>query len=81
MSPDGNGVLEGSYAKEDDKLVFMFITADDLYMYYFHCRQDGVCVFDKAFSNAVPGYEFEDGMELILTEWDGGSCFLEVQDE
>ncbi|MBQ8324264.1 MAG: hypothetical protein IJX82_03845 [Clostridia bacterium] len=81
MSPDGNGVLEGSYAKEDDKLVFMFRTADDLYMYYFHCRQDGVCVFDKAFSNAVPGYEFEDGMELILTEWDGGSCFLEVQDE
>ncbi|MBE6578555.1 MAG: hypothetical protein E7651_01965 [Ruminococcaceae bacterium] len=81
MSPDGNGVFEGSYMKEDDKLVFMFKTADDLYMYYFHCRQDGVCVFDKAFSNAVPGYEFEDGMELILTEWDGGSCFLEVQDE
>mgnify|MGYP003302793529 FL=1 len=81
MSPDGNGVLEGSYMKEDDKLVFMFKTADDLYMYYFHCRQDGAYVFDKAFSNAVPNYGFEDEMVFILTEWDGGSCFLEVQEK
>ncbi|MBO5914299.1 MAG: hypothetical protein J6Q72_03035, partial [Clostridia bacterium] len=46
--------------------------------YYFHYRKDRVYVFDKELSEAVPGYGFEDEMEFVLTEYEGGSCFLEL---
>ena len=79
MYPDGGQyIAEGSYAKEADKLVFVFKTADDVYTYYFHYRKDRVYVFDKELSEAVPGYGFEDEMEFVLTEYEGGSCFLEL---
>ena len=76
--PDGGVIAEGSYAKEADKLVFVFKTADGVYTYYFHYRKDRVYVFDKELSEAVPGYGFEDEMEFVLTEYEGGSCFLEL---
>ena len=79
MYPDGGQyIAEGSYAKEADKLVFVFKTADGVYTYYFHYRKDRVYVFDKELSEAVPGYGFEDEMEFVLTEYEGGSCFLEL---
>lgn len=79
--PDEGGIAEGSYAKEDDKLVFVFKTADGVYTYYFHYRKDRVYVFDKELSEAVPNYGFEDEMEFLLTEYEGGSCFLELKEE
>ncbi len=79
MHPNGGeAIAEGSYVKESDKLVFVFKTADGVYTYYFHYRKDRVYVFDKELSEAVPAYGFEDEMEFALTEYDGGSCFLEL---
>ena len=57
----------------------MFKTADGVYTYYFHYRKDRVYVFDKELSENVPSFAFEDKMEFILTEYVGGSCFLEVK--
>mgnify|MGYP003309061752 FL=1 len=79
--PDGGVIAEGSYVKESDKLVFAFKTADGVYTYYFHYRKDRVYVFDKELSKAVPNYGFEHEMEFVLTEYEGGSCFLELKEE
>lgn len=79
--PTEGAVAEGSYVKEDDKLVFLFKTEDGIYTYYFHYRKDRVYVFDKELSEAVPNCGFEDEMEFVLTEYDFGSCFLEVKEE
>lgn len=79
--PDGGVIAEGSYVKESDKLVFVFKTADGVYTYYFHYRKDRVYVFDKELSKAVPNYGFENEMEFVLTEYEGGSCFLELKGE
>lgn len=79
--PDGGVIAEGSYVKESDKLVFEFKTADGVYTYYFHYRKDRVYVFDKELSKAVPNYGFEHEMEFVLTEYEGGSCFLELKEE
>ncbi len=82
MYPDGGeAIAEGSYVKESDKLVFVFKTADGVYTYYFHYRKDRVYVFDKRLSEAVPNYGFEHEMEFVLTEYEGGSCFLELKDD
>ena len=72
-------IAEGSYVKDNDNLIFMFKTADGVYTYYFHYRKDRVYVFDKELSENVPSFAFEDKMEFILTEYVGGSCFLEVK--
>lgn len=79
--PAGGVIAEGSYVKESDKLVFAFKTADGVYTYYFHYRKDRVYVFDKELSKAVPNYGFEHEMEFVLTEYEGGSCFLELKEE
>ena len=79
--PDGGVIAEGSYVKESNKLVFAFKTADGVYTYYFHYRKDRVYVFDKELSKAVPNYGFEHEMEFVLTEYEGGSCFLELKEE
>ena len=79
MSPDGNGVLEGSYAKEDDKLVFMFITAEGVYTYCFQYRGGVVYTYSNDLSSPAPGYRFGDGMEYYLTVFDDGICFLEAE--
>ena len=79
MSPDGNGVLEGSYAKEDDKLVFMFRTAEGVYTYCFQYRGGVVYTYSNDLSSPAPGYRFGDGMEYYLTVFDDGICFLEAE--
>ena len=79
MSPDGNCVLEGSYAKEDDKLVFMFRTAEGVYTYCFQYRGGVVYTYSNDLSSPAPGYRFGDGMEYYLTVFDDGICFLEAE--
>lgn len=80
MYPDGGQyIAEGSYVKESDKLVFSFMTIDGIYTYYFHALGGDLYAFDKNLSEAVPNYGFEDEMEFILTEYEGGSCFLELK--
>lgn len=79
MSPDGNCVLEGSYAKEDDKLVFMFKTVEGVYTYCFQYRGGVVYTYSNDLSSPAPGYRFGDGMEYYLTVFDDGICFLEAE--
>ena len=74
--PEEGGIAEGSFAKEDDRLVFLFKTADGVYTYCFYYGKGGY-IFDKELSEAVPNYGFEHEMEFILTEFEDGICFLE----
>lgn len=81
MHSDGWTIAEGSYVKESDKLGFKFKTSDGVYTYYFHALGNNLYAFDKNLSEAVPNYGFEHEMEFILTEYEGGSCFLELKEE
>jgi hypothetical protein len=79
-SNGGDGIDGGGYIKEDDKLVFMFKTANGIYTYYFNYCGDNVYTYAKGQSNPVPGYEFEDELEFVLDEVDYcSSCILEVK--
>ncbi len=75
----GNGVIDGgSYVKKEDIFVFMFKTADGVYTYYFNYKGDNEYNYAKGQSNPVPGYEFEDETEFVITEFDySDSCLLE----
>ncbi len=83
MSHEGSSVIDGgSYVKEDDKLVFMFKTADGVYTYYFRYHGNNRYTYAKELSDPMPNYGFEDEMKFVLTVFDDcSSCFLEVTEE
>ncbi len=76
---NGNSVIDGSYIKEDNKLVFLFKTADGLYQYYFERLEEDVYAYQKGLSIPYPGYEIEDEIKFRLSASDNcSSCYLEV---
>ena len=81
MSSQGISVVDGgSYAEEDERLVFLFKTSIGLYQYCFDYRGGNLYSYLKGQSNPVPGYEFEDETQFILTVFDtSSSCLLEVK--
>lgn len=76
----GNAVIDGgSYIKDDDKMVFLFKTSQGIYQYYFEHLNENMYVYIKGESEPVPGYEFEDGAEFVLSPFEGcSSCYLKI---
>ncbi len=63
----GDSVIDGSYLKEDDKLVFLLKSTEGFYQYYFKYEKENVYAYQKGLSLPYPGCEFEDETKFTLT--------------
>lgn len=66
MSPDGNVSTDGTYVQEGEAYILSF---DGDYQYVIRYYKSIGYEYDKAYSNPIPGYEFESG---TLFDFDDG---------